>query len=216
MNIHDLMTVVARSRKFHHFGGFNVAALTLDFGVASPQWKLGFLRMIEGPALLETLGRVTRGAIFSELALVLVIDSMATHTGRWHSFVLFVGVAAAARDARVLSGQRILSLRVIELRGSPPLLAMTVAAFLAELASMSIIGFVAAVAFMWRIAVQGSFVDRVAARACGCPMCAEQRVIGGIVVEAIGIQSQDVVVSTLVLRVTAPAGQPRGAANEAG
>ncbi|MBW2390095.1 MAG: hypothetical protein JRG89_16930 [Deltaproteobacteria bacterium] len=211
MDIHDLMTIVARSRKLHDFRRFNVTTLACDLVVPSQKWKLRFLLVIEGTTLLEVLGRVARGAIISKAALVLVVDPMAIDALRWHAFVLLLRMTTSTRNRRVLAGERILGLRVIELCGAPSLLTVAVAALLSKLAGMSILGLMAAVAITRRVAVLGLFTDRVTARAARRAMGAEQGVVGRIVVEAVWVQSQDVVTSTLVLRVAAATGQPLGA-----
>ena len=177
----------------------------------SSQWELGFFRVVEGATLLEAHRRVTRGAIRSKGSLVLIIDTVAVDAGCRHAFVQFIWMTSAAGDGLVFPGEWIFSLRVIEFSAAPPLFAVTVSAVLSQLARMAVFGLVAAVALTRCIAMLRLGIDRVATRAGGPPVSADQGVVGDVVIEAVRIETEDVVSAALVFGVAAAARQTLGA-----
>lgn len=188
-----------------------MTARALDLVVPSLQRELRLFIVVVGAVVLETLRGVAGRAVLSETTLVVVVDSMAIDARRRHSPVLFIWMTASAGNLRMLACEWVLGLRVIELRSTPSCLAVAVSTLLAKPTVMSILFPVAATAAAGRVAAPGLSVGRMTVFT-GCrAMGPEQGIVGRIVVEPIRVQTRDVMVPALVLRVAGATGQLRSA-----
>lgn len=184
-----------------------VATRAGRLGMLAPQGKAGVAGMVE-LCLLPACRLVTSLAARAVLALMRVVEPMTADASRSQPLVDLVGMARRAGDLLVRCHQRKPRLVVIErLRLFPARGAM---ARLAGLAEPPLVAIVAAMAIDAAGRRVTKFLVRLvtAGARCACMSALEDKV-GQRVIERLAIQTDDVEVPALVVRVAVSAGLPQ-------